>query len=79
MRLTYDPTHNIAYIALREKTAQVETIRVGDDLNIDLAPDGTLYGLELLDAANQLALGPDATFTVVNGLTGATTSVRLTP
>ena len=54
MRITYDPKHNIAYIKLRETTEPVETIRVSVDLNIDLAPNGTVYGIELLDANNQL-------------------------
>ena len=54
MRLTYDPKHNIAYIKLREKTEAVETVRVSDEINIDLAADGTVYGIELLDANNQL-------------------------
>ena len=33
MKLTYDPKHNIAYMRLHEKKAQVETIRVSDELN----------------------------------------------
>ena len=49
MKLTYDPRHNVAYIRLREQSGQVETIRVSDELNIDLAPDGTIYGIELLE------------------------------
>jgi uncharacterized protein YuzE len=55
MQITYDPKHNIAYIRLHEKTAQVETLRVSDDVNVDMAPDGTIYGIELLNANEQLA------------------------
>jgi uncharacterized protein YuzE len=54
MQLTYDPRHNIAYIRLREKIGEVETLRISDELNIDLAPDGTVYGIELLNANAQL-------------------------
>jgi len=54
MRLTYDPRHNIAYLRLREKTERVETIRVSDELNVDVAPDGTVYGVEFLNANAQL-------------------------
>ena len=50
MKLTYDPRYNIAYLQLHEKTAQVETLHISDKLNIDLAPDGTVYGIELLNA-----------------------------
>ncbi len=54
MRLTYDPQHNIAYLRLHEKTAEVETIRVSDELNVDMTPDGSVYGIELLNAKEQI-------------------------
>ena len=37
-----------------EKKAVVETIQVSDELNIDIAPDGRVYGIELLNANKQL-------------------------
>jgi len=55
MKLTYDPKCNVAYLRLHEKTGQVTTIKVRDELNIDMAPDGTVYGIELLNANQQLA------------------------
>jgi uncharacterized protein YuzE len=66
MKLTYDPRYNIAYLAFQEKTAQVETIHVSDQVNVDLAPDGTLYGIELLNANEQLRIETDPTLRVVN-------------
>ncbi len=54
MRLTYDPKYNIAYIHLRDKLAQVETIHLSDEVKVDIAPDGTVYGIELLNANQQL-------------------------
>jgi uncharacterized protein YuzE len=54
MKLSYDPRYNVAYIRLREKTAEVETIRLSDELDVDLAPDGTVYGIQLLNANEQL-------------------------
>jgi uncharacterized protein YuzE len=54
IQLTYDPRNNIAYIRLREKSAEVETLRISGELNIDLAPDGTVYGIALLNANAQL-------------------------
>ena len=47
MQFTYDPRYNLAYISFQEKRADVETIRVSDELAVDLAPDGTVYGIEL--------------------------------
>lgn len=54
MHITYDPDHNVAYIRLRPKMAGVETIELSSEVNIDLAADGTLYGIELLNANEQL-------------------------
>jgi uncharacterized protein YuzE len=65
MKLTYDPRYNVAYIRLRDKTEQVETIRISDELNVDLAPDGTVYGIELLNANDQLRAADDGRLVVV--------------
>ena len=55
MQLTYDPAHNVVYLRLRERQGtQVETIRLSDEVNVDLAPDGSVYGIELLNANTQL-------------------------
>jgi uncharacterized protein YuzE len=54
MKLSYDRDRNIAYLRLRPKTVGVETIRVSDELNVDIAPDGSVYGIELLNANEQL-------------------------
>ena len=55
MHLSYDPIHNIAYLRLREAAGtQVETIRLSDEVNIDPASDGSIYGIELLNANAQL-------------------------
>jgi uncharacterized protein YuzE len=45
MRLTYDPRYNIAYLRLHEKRNEVETLKISDEMNIDIAPDGTIYGI----------------------------------
>ena len=78
MKLSYDPRYNVAYIRLREKTAEVETIRVSDELNVDLAPDGTVYGIELLNANEQMRAADDGRLVVV-GVEGKERSLALTP
>ena len=70
MKLSYDSRQNIAYIRLREKTAQVETISVSDEINVDIAPDGTVYGIELLNANAQLREGDDGRLVVVDEAVG---------
>ena len=66
MKLTYDPKHNIAYISLKKKRGKVRTVSVSDELNVDLAPDGSIYGIELLNANEQLQASDDGTLIVVN-------------
>jgi uncharacterized protein YuzE len=66
MRLTYDPRYNVAYLRFREATTEVETISVSDELNVDLAPDGTIYGVELLNANAQLRAADGGALIVVN-------------
>ena len=78
MKLTYDPRYNIAYLRLHEKTAQVETIRVSDELNVDIAPDGTVYGIELVNANAQLTAEDGGTLVVVNEALGVSRAVSLT-
>ena len=57
MKFTYDPRYSIAYIRFAEKSAEVEAIRISDELIVDLAPNGTVYGIEFLNANEQLARG----------------------
>ena len=70
MRLTYDPRYNIAYIRFQEKRAEVEVIRLSDELIVDMAPDGTVYGIELLNANEQLWREGISGLVVVNEATG---------
>ncbi|MEW6217308.1 MAG: DUF2283 domain-containing protein [Candidatus Bipolaricaulota bacterium] len=77
MTTTYDPRQNVAYIRLRQKRAEVETHRIRDELNMNLAPDGTVYGIELLNANEQLALGADGKLVLVDQARGKTCEVAL--
>ena len=77
MKLSYDTRYNIAYIRLREGPAEVETIRLSDQVNVDLAPDGTLHGIELLNANHQLGAGDAATLRIINEATGQSSETPL--
>jgi len=79
MKLTYDPRYNIAYLRLHEKTATVETIHVSDELNVDVAPDGTVYGIELLNANEQLRGEDQGKLIVVNEALGVEREMLLAP
>ena len=70
MKLTHDPRYNIAYIRLQEKPVEVQTLKISDELNIDLAPNGTIYGIELLNANEQLYREDKGRLLLVNEATG---------
>lgn len=77
MKLTYDPRHNIGYLRFQEKRAEVETIQLSDALHVDMAPDGTIYGIELLNANEQLRGEDDGRLVVVNEAAGKTENISL--
>ncbi|MBE9161785.1 MULTISPECIES: DUF2283 domain-containing protein [Microcoleaceae] len=77
MKLTYDPRYNVAYIYLKEKNAQVETIQVSEQMNVDIAPDGTIYGIELLNANQQLGADSQGKLIVVNEALGEYSEIQL--
>lgn len=77
MKLTYDPRYNIAYLRLHEKKTEVETIKISDEINIDLASDGTIYGIELLNANEQLRKEDAGKLLVINEATGERAEVVL--
>lgn len=77
MKLTYDPRHNVAYLRFQEKTAEVETIQLSEALNVDIAPDGTVYGIELLNANEQLRGDNGGHLVVVNEAAGKTEDILL--
>lgn len=77
VKLTYDPRRNIAYIRFQEKSGEVETIRLSDELNVDLAPDGTVYGFELLNANAQLQRGDAGALIVINEASGERKEIEL--
>ncbi|MCL0069967.1 DUF2283 domain-containing protein [Dehalococcoidia bacterium] len=70
MRFTYDPRYNIAYIRFHEKGTEVETIRISDEFMVDMAPDGTIYGIELLNSNEQLQHEDMGKLLVLNEATG---------
>jgi len=77
MRLTYDPRYNIAYLRFQKKARCVQSVKLSETLIIDVAPNGTIYGVELLNANKQLR-GPEARhFIVTNEATGKTADVTL--
>jgi uncharacterized protein YuzE len=77
MKLTYDPRYNIAYLRLHEKVGQVDTIQLSDQVNVDMAPDGTVYGIEFLNANEQLQHEDAGKFVLMNDASGARSEIPL--
>jgi uncharacterized protein YuzE len=71
VQLSYDPRRNIGYLRLRDSAGvEVETLRLRDEVKIDLAPDGTVYGIELLNANVQLRATDGGRLVVVDEAPG---------
>ena len=77
MKFTYDPRYNIGYIRFKEKQAEVESIKLSDELVVDIAPDGTVCGIELLNANEQLQREDMGELIVINEATGEHTELTL--
>ena len=79
MKLTYDPRYNVAYIRLHEKKSQVQTLRISDELCVDMAPDGTIYGIELLNANEHLRAEDQGNLVIINEAIGDRKEIPLAP
>jgi len=77
MRLTYDPRFNIAYIRFRQKSTEVQSVKLSDELIVDMAPDGSIYGIELLNANEQLQRDEEGNLLLINEATGEQVEVPL--
>jgi len=79
MQLTYDPRYNIAYLQLKDSDQQVETVSVSPDLNVDVAEDGTVFGIEFLNAKEQLFAIDNGELEVKNEELGTSKTLVLQP
>ena len=70
MKFSYDLRHNIAYIKFQNHQAEVESIKVSEELVVDMTPDGKIFGIELLNPNEQLTNGESNFLEVVNEATG---------
>jgi uncharacterized protein YuzE len=78
VQLSYDARRNIAYLRLREPAgSEVDTIRLSDEVNVDIASDGTLYGIELLNANAQLRASDGGRLVVIDEVAGRRVEVPL--
>jgi uncharacterized protein YuzE len=63
MRISYDKEVDALYIRLLEGSYQCRTLRLTDEVSLNIGPDEQLVGIEVLDA--KAILGKGALPTVV--------------
>ncbi|MCM8826449.1 MAG: DUF2283 domain-containing protein [Candidatus Omnitrophica bacterium] len=54
MKISYDPQVDAIYIKLKEGKFEVTSQRLTEDIAINYAPDGSVVGIEILDASKYL-------------------------
>ena len=77
MQITHDPKANIAYIRFRDRQGTVETLRITSDFFVDVDETGTVCGVELLNANEQLIAGDDGRVTFANLSDGTRGELRV--
>jgi uncharacterized protein YuzE len=54
MEITYDEVADALYIQFQPTQEVKETIKLRDGILIDIAPDGRLFGIEILEVKERL-------------------------
>ena len=54
MKIKYDPEVDAAYISFKRGPLQVTTIRLSEDVAVDLGANEEIVGIEILDASEHL-------------------------
>lgn len=57
MKISYDPEVDALYIRLIEGQHECRTVRLNDEIALNIGPAETLVGIEVLDARQVLAQG----------------------
>lgn len=56
MKIHYDPEVDALYISFKKGPTQVTTIRLTEDIAVDLGPGEEIAGIEVLDASFHLGI-----------------------
>lgn len=57
MRISYDPEVDALYIRLIEGEYECRTLRLNEEIALNIGPDEVLVGIEILDAKQVLGKG----------------------
>lgn len=59
MRVKYDREVDAAYISFKQGPVQVTTIRITEDVAVDIGQNEEIVGIEILDASEHLGFSRD--------------------
>ena len=59
MKLTYDPETDAAYLAFKEPRGEVTTVRLNQDVAVDLGQGDEVVGKEVLAASRHLGISKE--------------------
>jgi uncharacterized protein YuzE len=68
MNISYDPQVDALYISFKKGPTQVTTIRLNEDVTIDLGPGEEVVDIEVLDASGHLDIDLKAPKVVLEDL-----------
>ncbi len=68
MKIRYDPQVDALYISFKKGRSNVTTVRINEDVAIDLRPGEEVVGIEVLDASEHVDLDRKAAKVVLENL-----------
>lgn len=71
MKISYDQQVDALYISFKKGPIEVSTVRLSEDVAIDLGPKEEIVGIEVLDASEHLSLERMKPTVVLENLTPA--------
>ena len=71
MRIHYDPEVDAAYVRFLDGAYECTTVRLSEDVAVNIAAGGKVVGIEILDASVNLDLIRSAPKIVLENLTAA--------
>jgi uncharacterized protein YuzE len=60
MKIKYDSDVDAAYISFKKGPIEVTTIRLSEDIAIDLGPNEEIVGIEILDASEHFGFAKES-------------------
>lgn len=71
MKISYDQQVDALYISFKQGPTELTTVRLSEDVAIDLGPKEEIVGIEVMDASEHLSLERMKPTVVLENLTPA--------